>query len=164
LASIINEIESIAEFIEPLFSSSSVHFQQVPVEPEANTLVVRYLTGTNETETGYHYRLDRDYQVIYFAQNEFACLQKFEQLERHINNVIAIPLKDSDRYLRLESFSFSQPFKTESGKVSAILGVLSVNLREPRNVQDYSDKIENVHTEIRTETGVTNTPTKCNKE
>lgn len=143
MASIINEVESVAAFVSPVFTSAKVSYQNVPVEPAANDLVVRYLSSDNTTETGYHYRLNRDYQIIYFAQNEFACLQKFEALERHINDALVIPLKNSDRYLRLESFSFSQPFKTEAGTVAAIIGVLSVHLREART-QTTSEKINNV--------------------
>lgn len=147
MASVVNEIESITEFIEPLFAGANVHYQQIPVEPKPNTLIVRYLKGDNATETNYHYRLDRDYQIVYFAQNEFACLQKFEHLERKLNDVLVIPLKNSDRYLRLEFFSFSQPFKTESGTVMAILGVLRASLREPRT-QPVTPKIMQVDARI----------------
>jgi hypothetical protein len=147
VASVINEIESITEFIEPLFAGVSVHYQQVPVEPSPNSLVVRYLMGANETETNYHYRLDRHYQIVYFDHSEFACLQKFEQLEREINNILVIPLKESDRYLRLDSFSFSQPFHTESGTVTAILGVLQAHIRESRE-QPFVQKINNVYPDI----------------
>lgn len=143
MASIINEVESLSTYVEPLFPGAKVYYQEVPVEPKANELAIRYLTSTNATETGYHYRLDRTYQVIYFAKNEFACLQAFEALERAINNTLIIPLKNSDRYLRLESFSFSQPFKTEAGTVTAILGVLTANLREARTQETY-EKINNV--------------------
>ncbi|MEH7521688.1 hypothetical protein V7149_00175 [Bacillus sp. JJ1503] len=142
MASIVNEIETLAEFIEPLFAGASVHYQQVPIEPKANTLVVRYLMSGNETETGYHYRIDRDFQIVYYAQNDFACMQKFEQLERILNDNLAIPLKGSDRYLRLDSFNFSQPFKTESG-VTAIIGVLKAHVREPRT-QPVTQKIQHV--------------------
>ncbi|WP_102271304.1 hypothetical protein [Cytobacillus massiliigabonensis] len=160
MASVINEIESLAEFIEPLFAGASVHYQQIPVEPKVNSLILRYLSSNNATETNYHYRIDREYQIVYFAQNEFACLQKFEQLERKLNDVLVIPLKNSDRYLRLEFFSFSQPFKTESGTVTAILGILRVSLREPRTQNPYN-KIGQVHAEIRSEIGVTVTKTNC---
>ena len=147
MASIINEVESVGDFIAPVFPGAAVSYQNVPIEPAANDLVVRYLTSDNTTETGYHYRLNRDYQIVYFAQNEFACLQKFEALERHINDTLVIPLKNSDRYLRLESFAFSQPFKTEAGTVSAVIGVLSAHLREARTQQTF-EKINNVDSTI----------------
>jgi hypothetical protein len=147
MASIINEVESVGAFVAPVFPGAKVWYQNVPIEPVANELVVRYLSSDNTTETGYHYRLNRDYQIVYFAQNEFACLQKFEALERRINDTLVIPLKNSERYLRLESFSFSQPFKTEAGTVTAILGVLSVHVREART-QETSEKINNVNSTI----------------
>lgn len=145
MASITNEIESITAFIEDLFPGASVHYQRVPSEYRANELAVRYLTGTNESETNYHYRLDRDYQVIYFAQNEFACLTKFEALERKLNNTFVIPINGSMGYLRVESFSFSQPTKTEGGTIFAIIGVLSVNVREARTQEEF-EKIKHFTT------------------
>lgn len=144
MASITNELESIAEFIEPLFAGADVHYQQVPVEPKGNVLAVRYMTTTSATETNYHFRLNRDFQIVYFAKNEFDCLLKFEKLERHLNNALVIPIKGTaDRYLRVDNFAFSQPFKTEAGKVSAMIGVLSVHLREARD-QVISPKIAGV--------------------
>ncbi|MFY2158066.1 hypothetical protein ACOSZF_20870 [Cytobacillus firmus] len=146
MASIMNEIESLSAFIEPLFPGADVNFLDVPVEPKEHELVLNYLTSSNANETGYHYRLDRTYQVIYFAEKKSLCLQKFEVLERAVNNTLVIPLKDSDRFLRLESFSFSQPFKTESGRM-AIIGVLTAHLREARTQVTY-EKINTVDTTI----------------
>lgn len=146
MASIVNEIETLAEYIEPLFVGASVHYQQIPIDPKPNTIVVRYLLTDNESETGYHYRLDRHFQIVYYAQNDFACLQKYEQLERIINDKLAIQLKGSDRYLRLDSFSFSQPFKTEGGQ-TAIIGILQAHVREPRT-QPTALKIQQVNATI----------------
>lgn len=147
MASIANEIESIAEFIESEFTSASIHYQRVPTEPKANDLSIRYLMGDTETETNYHYRLDRTYQIVYFAQNELACLTKFDALQRKLNNTFVIPIKDSSRHLRIESFNFSQPFKTEGGTIIGILGVLSVNVREARTQQTH-EKINQVTVRI----------------
>jgi hypothetical protein len=145
VASITNEIESIAAFVEPVLTGATVYKQRVPVQPVANEVSIRYLTGDSESETNYHYRLDRDYQIIYFAQNEFACLQKFEALEQKLNDVFVIPINGSMRYLRVGSFSFSQPFKTEGGTVFAMIGVLRVSVREARTQEQY-EKIMNIET------------------
>lgn len=162
MASITNEIESIAAVVEPLFPDATVYYQRIPTEPKANELALRFIASGSTTETNYHYRLDHDFQIVYFGRNEFECLTKFESLERKMNDGFLIPIKDSTRYLRIGSFSFSQPFKTESG-ANAIIGVLSVELREARTQPEY-DKIENLYAEIRTELGVTLTKSRCNKE
>jgi hypothetical protein len=163
VASIINEVESIGEFVESLFPTANFHYQDVPADPEANDIVIRALPSEGVSETGYHYRLDRTFQVIVFGRNSFASLQQSEQLEKHFNDTLVLPIKGSDRFLRLESFNLSQPFKTESGTVSAVIGVLSAHLREART-QPVFDKIEQVHAEFRSEIGVTVTKTICNKE
>ncbi|MED1906117.1 hypothetical protein [Cytobacillus firmus] len=143
MVSVVNEIESIGEFIEPVFASPTVHYQQVPVQPKENEMVIRYLLTDSATETSFSYRLNRTYQIIYFGKNEFDCLKAFEALEQQLNNSLVLPLKNSDRFLRLESFSYSQPFKTESGTCVAILGVLNAHLREAREQETY-EKIKNM--------------------
>jgi hypothetical protein len=147
VASIVNEVESISAFIEPLLTGEVVYYQQMPIEPKANDLSIRYIDGGSETETAYHYRLDRNYQIVYFADKEIDCMQGITKLEQKFNNEIVIPLKNSTRYLRVDSFSFSRPFKTEGGKVFAIMGLLSVNLREARSQKPVS-KINYVTTRV----------------
>lgn len=146
MASITNEIESISAVVEPLFPGASVYYQQIPPEPQANELALRFIASDSTTETNYHYRLDHDYQIVYFGRNEFECLTKFEALERKMNDGFLIPIKDSTRYMRIGSFSFSQPFKTESG-ATAIIGVLSVSVREARSQQEF-EKIMQVNPTI----------------
>lgn len=143
MASLIKEVESIAAYIESLFPTADIHYQQVPIEPAADTLVIRYIDTQSTSESGFHYRLDRTFQIVYFAKNDFVCMQQTESLESKLNSGLVIPILGSDRFLRLESFNLSQPFKTESGTVSAIIGVLSANLREAREQPKYP-KIMNV--------------------
>ncbi|MDQ0154912.1 hypothetical protein [Robertmurraya andreesenii] len=146
MASITNEIESIAEVVEPLFPGANVYYQRIPAEPKMNELSIRFIAGGSSSETNYHYRLDHDFQIVYFGRNEFDCLTKFEALERKLNDGFLIPIKGSLRYMRIGSFSFSQPFKTEGG-ANAILGVLNVEVREARTQQQY-EKIAVVNPRI----------------
>jgi hypothetical protein len=146
VASIANEIESIYEYIAPVMSGSREWFQNVPATPNANEYVIRYLLSEQTTETAAHYRLNRDYQIIYFAANEFACITKGDVIAHQLNNTDVIPLKGSDRYMRVGSFSFSQPFKTESG-MYAIIGILQLELREARP-QATETKIASVNADL----------------
>jgi hypothetical protein len=144
VTSIVTEIESIYEFIKQVFTTEKEHFQRIPSEIKANEISIRYLIGDSTNETGYHYRLDHDFQIVYFAKTELECITKFSELERCINDAMSIPIKDSDRYMRVDSFGNSQPFKTESG-VFSIIGILSVQLRQARP-QAIDQKINNVET------------------
>lgn len=146
MASIANEIESIYEYIAPVMGGSREWFQNVPTTPKADEYVIRYLLSEQTAETAAHYRLNRDYQIIYFAANEFACLTKGDVIARQLNNTDVIPLKGSDRYMRVGSFSFLQPFKTESG-MYAIIGILQLELREARP-QAVVQKINDVNADI----------------
>lgn len=141
--SIVNEIESIYDFLKSVFPSQKVWFQRVPSEVKPNEISIRYITGNSTRETGYHYRLDHDFQIAYFADNDLECITKMSELEKTLSSAISIPLKDSDRYMYVDSFSNSQSFKTESGNF-AIIGVLSVHVREAQP-QAIETKINNVN-------------------
>lgn len=127
----------------PLFSSATIYLQYVPAQPTANSLSIRLQSASTETETAYHMARQREYQFVYFGTSNVDVITKMDALDRKLNNDLLIPIKDSLRYMRVESFSLSQPFKTENG-VDAIIGVLSVTVREARDQQQY-EKIMNVY-------------------
>src|SRR5690606_7261138 len=83
-------------------------------------------------ETGYHYLINRDYQFVYFAPNELAGVQMASKLQRRVNSVKKLRIKDADGHLTVRSFYFSQPSKTEGGEIYAVLGVLQAQVREAR--------------------------------
>ncbi|MBA9027519.1 hypothetical protein [Peribacillus huizhouensis] len=142
MADIKNEIQSLRDFVAPMMPTVAFKLQFMPTEFRAEDLIIQYKGGVSETETGYHYRHDRTYQFVYIGISELDCLTKAQPLERLFNNEMVIPLKGTTRYLRIESFSLSEPFKTESG-VFAIIGMLEVNLREARGQITYP-KVEHV--------------------
>jgi hypothetical protein len=142
LSSIVTDIESIEQYVAPLFPAATIYLQYVPTEPTANSLSIRFQGADTSTETAYHMAQRREYQLVYFGASNIDVLTKMDELDRKLNNDLVIPIKDSTRYLRVESFSLSQPFKTENG-VDAIIGVLAVTVREARDQQEY-EKIMNV--------------------
>jgi hypothetical protein len=93
--------------------------------------------------------VERDYQVVYFGSDSADVLTKMDDFSRKVmNGQIVIPITGSLRYIRVEGFNFSQPFKTEGG-VDACLGVLQTQVREARDQATF-DKI--MHVYGRTET------------
>jgi hypothetical protein len=141
--SIVTDIESIEQYVQPLFPTTTIYLQFVPSQPTANSLSIRFQIGNTETETAYHMARNREYQIVYFGASNIDVLAKMDALDRKLNNDLLIPIKDSLRYLRVESFSLTQPFKTENG-IDAMIGVLSVTVREARDQQQY-EKIMNVY-------------------
>jgi hypothetical protein len=143
VSSIITDIESIEQYVAPLFPTATIYLQYVPPQPTANSLSIRLQGADTSTETAYHMARHREYQLVYFGTSNVDVITKMDALDRKLNNDLLIPIKDSTRYLRVESFSLSQPFKTENG-IDAIIGVLAVTVREARDQQQY-EKIMNVY-------------------
>lgn len=132
MVDIATEVESLRDYVADPSAYSRIWMQHLPLKYTAGELSIRYMGDTSESETGYHYRLDRQYQFVYFGATELDCIRKVSALQRKLNSTHVIPLKDSSRYLRNGSFSMSQPFKTEGGEVYAIIGVLQAEMREAR--------------------------------
>jgi hypothetical protein len=143
LSSIVTDLESIEQYVTSLFPTTTIYLQYVPSQPTTNSLSIRLQGASTETETAYHMARHREYQLVYFGASNVDVITKMDALDRKLNNDLLIPIKDSTRYMRVESFSLSQPFKTENG-IDAIIGVLSVTVREARDQQQY-EKIMNVY-------------------
>lgn len=143
MSSIVTDLESIEQYVAPLFPAATIYLQYVPAELTTDSLSIRLQSADTETETLYHMARHREYQLVYFGASNVDVLTKMDALDRKLNNDLVIPIKDSSRYLRVESFSLSQPFVTESG-INAIIGVLAVTVREARDQQQY-EKIMNVY-------------------
>ena len=141
--SLVNDIQSVVDFIKSMYPKANVIKQNLPTTPTPNTFVVRLLTSSTESETLYHIRRDRDYQIVYYGTNVSDILTKMDEIERKVTNNIVIPINGTLRYLRVEGFSFSMPFKTESN-IDVILGVLQTEAREARDQKTY-DKIMHVY-------------------
>ena len=136
MADIKNEVQSIRDYVGPVLAGVKFHLQSMPTTYAANELSIRFAGSSTASETGYHYRLDRIYQLVYFGASELDCLAKMQTLEQKFNNDQLIPLKGSERHMRLEPFSISAPFKTESN-IYAIIGMLNASLREARTQEVY---------------------------
>lgn len=132
MADITQEIETLATYLGGVATFARVWRQHLPLKYTANEMSIRYLGDSSESETAYHFRIDREYQVVYFATTEIACLQRATLLQRAINQQIKIPVKDATGYMSLVSFSISQPFKTDTDGVFAVVGVLQAQVREAR--------------------------------
>jgi hypothetical protein len=135
--SLINDIESVEAFVKSVHAASTTYKQTVPRTQTANMFVIRFQGDSRELETAAHYRIDREYQIVYFGADETDVLAKMDALSKALYQRKLIGIKDSLRYIRVESFSFSQPFKTENA-LYACIGVLSTEVREARDQATYT--------------------------
>ncbi|CAM2951592.1 hypothetical protein PASE110613_09110 [Paenibacillus sediminis] len=131
-----DEIIAIESFVKAQFPDATTGKQTIPAVPKANSFYVRFLSEERENETRYHYRIDREYQIVYFAQWPEQVMPKMDALGR------ALYQADSIDYIRIESFSFSQPVKTDNDLFVSI-GILATSTRESRDQTAYP-KINNV--------------------
>jgi hypothetical protein len=136
--SIVSEITAIETYINNLFPDSSTGKQIIPKNPPVDSFYVRFLSDDRETETRYHFRITREYQIVYYAKWPEDVLPKMDALSATIYQTETIAPG-----IRVDSFGFSQPVKMDSGDIYASIGILSVSVREAR-VQPNSPLIENV--------------------
>lgn len=117
---------------------------EVPTEPTAKTVVVRMSTTDTESETRYHYRIDRAYQIVIYGADSPSVLERMEAVSRKVNDkTTLIPLAGTLRYIRTDGFGYGAAFRTESG-LWACVGVLQTEIREARTQEQY-DKIMHVY-------------------
>ncbi|MGF9711625.1 hypothetical protein [Paenibacillus naphthalenovorans] len=141
---LVNDLISVENFVKAKFPTAVTEKQTPPKKPVANTFVIRFQNDSRESETRFHYRTDREYQIVYFGADASDVLTKMDALSKALYQIQLIPINGSLRYIRIESFSFSQPFETDN-KLFACIGVLSTQVREARDQQVY-EKIMHVYT------------------
>lgn len=146
MANIEKEVEGLRDYVADL-QFARIWMQYLPAKYTADELAIRYQGSDPTDETGYHYRLDRTYQLVYFGVSERDCITRVSTLERKFNNTRYIEIKDSANKLSVGSLSFSQPFKTEGGEVFAVIGILTGAIRQARDFEQ-SPKLEEIITEI----------------
>ena len=134
MADIIAEINTIGDLLGGV-GASRFYKQNLPATYVANTIGIRWQGDNSESETGFHYRVDRLYQVIYFGSNEVNCLGLATKLTAALAQNTKAKIRDSSGFITLGSFALSAPFKTETDGVYAIIGILPVSVRVPREFE-----------------------------
>lgn len=138
MADIINEVQTLRNFIgDKLPATTKYHLMRVPNEYKSGELSLDLADGRAESETAYHYRLDRVYQFVYFGADSRDCVRQMQALQASFNNAQSIKLEGSTRHLSVGSFSFGRAFKTETTGVFACIGMLEASVREARSQQKH---------------------------
>ncbi|WP_433943608.1 hypothetical protein [Paenibacillus sp. SN-8-1] len=134
--SVVTDMGAIEAFIKTQFPAATTGKQVVPKQPPANSFYVRMLDEDRETETRYHYRVDRAYQIVHVASRPDTVLANMDALGRALYQTELIGS------IRINSFSVSQPAETDNA-LYVIIGVLDTSVRESRD-QPVWPKINNV--------------------
>ncbi|MGG4453213.1 hypothetical protein [Brevibacillus porteri] len=139
-----NELTSVGAFVKSAMPPATQLKHEVPDKPTKDTVAVRMLTTDTESETAYHYRVDRSYQIVIYGADSPSVLTKMDAISRKINDRnTLIPITGTLRYIRTDGFNFGATFRTESG-LWACVGVLQTEVREARTQEQY-EKIMHVY-------------------
>ena len=129
---IISDIVAIEAFVKAKYPAPAHTYKQTPpLKPEPKTFVVRVIDDGRTTETRYHTRVDRTYQIVYYSDKVADVLTKMDALSFAFMDALIVPVSGSTRNIRVGTFSYSEPFETENDLFASI-GVLTTEVREAR--------------------------------
>lgn len=141
---LMNELTSVGSFVKSVLPPTTQLKYEVPTKPTKDSAVVRVLTVDTESETRYHYRIDRAYQVVVYGEDSPTVLDRMESVSRKVNDrTTLIPIAGTLQYIRTGGFGYGAAFRTESG-LWACVGVLQTEVREARTQEQY-EKIMHVY-------------------
>lgn len=146
--SLLVELDSVASDLLIEFPDAAIKYE-IPKEPQMNTFIIRAQTNDFSTESRFTFRIERDYQIIFYSADPQIALEKMDQLARRcMKGETLIPLIDNSlRYIRINSFGYSLPQRTESGELFAVIGMMPSELRQARDQAAFA-KIMSVSARI----------------
>lgn len=128
---------AIEAHIKALFPTVTTGKQTIPEQPLPNSFYVRLLNEDRETETRYHFRIDRQYQIVHFTERPDTVLANMDTFGTSVYQSELIG------HIRVNSFSTTQPMQTEND-LYVIIGVLDTSVRQAREQTQYP-KINHVN-------------------
>ena len=148
MADIIGEINTIGDLLTAV-GVTRFYKQDLPKSYVVNTIGIRWQGDSDTDFTQAAYEIDRNYQIIYFGNNEVDCLNKSKLIRSKLSDYLSkkVQIRGSSDFMTFESFSMSAPFKTDTDGVYAVVGVLNVSLREAYTQLQY-EKMREIHAAI----------------
>ncbi|MEK4360808.1 hypothetical protein NYE48_27765 [Paenibacillus sp. FSL M7-1455] len=136
--SVVDDMVTIETYIKTLFPAAITGKQKIPLKPPPNSFYVVVDDENRVTETRYHFRNDRVYQIVHFAERPDTALANMSAFGDAVLQTELI------KYIRVNDWSTTQPFETEDADLYAIIGVLDTSVRQAR-IQKAYPKINNVN-------------------
>ncbi|MBD2867744.1 hypothetical protein [Paenibacillus arenilitoris] len=135
--SLIDEVNGIAAFIRSKFADAAIYRFEEPELPEQGAFVIQLRQDARRSETRSHTVAERQFAVLYYGQSAETALTVMETLSRFaMNETFVIPAGETGRHLRLESFTFDSPVRTDNA-LHKCAGVLQTQTREPIATETY---------------------------
>ncbi|MGN7356776.1 hypothetical protein ACTHPF_05380 [Paenibacillus sp. SAF-054] len=147
--SIAVEVGKLAELIAGKFSGTKIYRFQGPDIPGAEDCVIELRQETRRGDSRTHTIAERQYAIIYYAEQVETAIITLEALSRYVMNErpeAASVGSEAAGAIQVESFAISAPEKIEDGLLKCT-GLLLVRSRESIALPHY-EKINKV--EIRT--------------
>lgn len=147
--SIAVEVGKLAELIAGKFPGAKIHRFQGPDIPGGGDCVIELRQETRRGDSRTHTIAERQYAIIYYAEQVETAIITLEALSRYVMNErpeAASVGSEASGAIQAESFVISSPEKLEGGLLRCT-GLLLVRSRESITLPHY-DKINKV--EIRT--------------
>lgn len=132
------ELDSVASVVLTEFPESAIKYK-VPKEPKAYQFVIRPQKNDLSTDSRFTFKIERLYQLIYFSDNPEIALDVMDKLSRRLMaGTTLIPINDGSlRYIRIGSFSYSDPVETESG-LSAVIASMPTVVHQARDQETFN--------------------------
>lgn len=152
---IVDEMAAVLAWLRdefPEIPSENFGLQEVPEKPDADTFYIRLQNDNREHATSFSIVARREYQIIHFNTLPDV-LSRMDTLSRKcIYGNMMIPVdEESKKYVRVDAFSFGSVLDTgDRDDLKAVVGVLSVEVREARSLQAY-EKIKYVYSRVKGE-------------
>lgn len=145
MATVTDELTSLKEFLAgTLGDGCNFCIQYTPKKYEANTVIINLLSSSRNSETGYHTKSQRSYQITYFCNSMKNCVATADELEGAFTSTQIVPIVDADnRYIRIDSVASSRAFETETLGIYAVVLVVGAHVRNMKPQHKY-EKINDV--------------------
>lgn len=151
MVTLINELNSIYDYLHDMYPTATIVRQDVPASPVADTFVIVSQYTDIKTETSASFLNDREFQMIYYGASSVAVLTRLDELTTKAKNGrFIIPIRGSSRYIRVNGFSHGSVFTTQAGTLKYAIAVMQTETRDMRELPKY-EKIMTVNSAVKNE-------------
>lgn len=139
-----NDLLSIESFVKLEYPAATTLVQTEPSAPVDNMFVIRFTGGSRQADTGFHVRVDREYEIIHYGSDVEQVLEHMDGLSKALQQSQTIPMLNSGRHIRVLAFPFAGP-AAAANDLYVCKGTLSTAVRENREPPAF-EKIAQVYT------------------
>lgn len=151
MVTLLNEINSIYDYLHTQYPMATIARQDVPASPIANTFVIVSQYSDIKTETSVSFLNDREFQLIYFGASSVDVITTMDNLTiKAKTDQFVIPIRGSSHCIRVKGFSYGSVFATQAGTLKYAIAVMQTETRDMRELPEY-EKIMTVNSAVKNE-------------